>query len=279
MARVVAQIPFLSKILDEKPIYEVVQEKLEDKGYKVTGVGYSVAEKTYSVKVEGSKDYYNKVNEEIRRTAEDIISSRGYDDFKVKVEKQRKSEPIVFVPANKDIEIAFDVLSEIVPKLQQQGYKIHPQYSSGNTNPNGKVIRLQLRIEDTEKRTKEIEKAILEGIKKRGIKKEVTIKFQSFNVKEKEIENKWAEVLPVIWEGMLSKKEYKTKGVGYSYKKGVMNIYITTKIRKSDSDAAELGKKIEKEINEFLQSEKIKETIGDNPYKIIVQDKKSKKIN
>lgn len=282
IAEVASKIPFLNKIFEQKPIHEVLMEKLKDKGYDISGAGYSVQGKTYHVTVKGSEEYYNQVKAEIKKITEDVISSRGYDDFKVEVGKERTIEPGVD-PANdpkyRDSELAFDVLKEVVPKLQQQGYKIHT-YGGGYTAPNAKVIRLDLDIEDTEKRTDEIEKAILEGIKKQDIKKEVTIKFHPFNVQKREIENRWtSDVLPVIWEGMLSKKEYKTKGVGYSYKKGTFNILITTTMDKSDSEAPELADKIEIVIHEFLQSEDLKDIVGDTPYKIVVRDKDGKDIN
>ncbi|WP_243355495.1 DUF4030 domain-containing protein [Bacillus litorisediminis] len=282
MAEVASKIPFLSKIFEQKPIYEVLREKLEDKNYDIVGTGYSVREKTYYVTVKGSGEYYNQVKEEIKKITEDVISSRGYDDFKVEVEQERTIDPEVD-PANdpsyRDIELSLDVLQEVVPKLQQEGYKIH-NYGSGYTGPDAKVIRLDVDIEDTEKRTEEIEKAIFEGIKKQDIQKEVSIKFHPFNVHEREIEQKWtSDILPVIWEGMLSKKEYKTKGVGYSYKKGTMNIFITTTIDKSDSEAPELAKNIETVIRDFLQSDDLKDIVGDTPYKIVIRDKDSKDIN
>ncbi|MET3698830.1 uncharacterized protein DUF4030 [Bacillus oleivorans] len=282
MAEVASKIPFLNKIFEQKPIYEVLREKLEDKGYEIVGTGYSVREKTYHVTVKGSEEYYNQVKEEIKIITEDVISSRRYDDFKVEVEQERTIDPNVD-PANdpkyREMELALDVLKEVVPKLQQQGYKIH-NYGGGYTGPDAKAIRLELDIEDTEKHTEEIEKAILEGIKKQDIKKDVSIKFHPFNVQERDIESKWtSDVLPVIWEGLLSKKEYKTKGVGYSYKKGTINIFITTTINKSDSEAPELANKIEIVIREFLQSDDLKDIVGSTPYKIVVRDKDSKDIN
>ncbi|MCR2821729.1 DUF4030 domain-containing protein [Lederbergia panacisoli] len=282
IAEVVSKIPFLNTIFVQKPIHEVLIEKLKDKGYDISGTGYSVQEKTYFVTVTGSEEYYNQVKAEIKKITDDVISSRGYDDFKIKVRQERTMEPgddSVNDHKYRDSQLALDVLNEVVPQLQQQGYKIHT-YGGGYTAPDAKIIRLDLDIEDTEKRTAEIEKTIIEGIEKQDIQKEVVINFYPFNVQEKEIENKWtSNVLPVIWEGMLSKKEYKTKGAGYSYKKGTMNIFITTTIDESDSEAPELTNKIEMAIHEFLQSDDLKDIVGDTPYKIVVSDKDGKEIN
>ncbi|RDU36649.1 hypothetical protein DRW41_11355 [Neobacillus piezotolerans] len=278
MAEVASIIPFLSKIFEQKPISEMVRDSLMDKGYKVSGVGYSVHGKIFHVTVDGPEDYYNQVNGEIKKITEEVIASSGYDDFKVEVGQERRIEH-KDDPRNRDVELVLDVVNEIVPKLQQQGYKIHT-YGSGYPGPDAKMISVHLDIEDTEKRSDDIERAILEGIQKLDIKKEVTVKFYKFNVLKREIENKWAsKVLPVIGEGLLGKKEYKTKGFGYSYKKGIMNIYISTKIEKSDSEAPELASKIETEIREFLQSEDLKDIVADTPYKIIVRDKGGKDIN
>ncbi|WP_409273350.1 DUF4030 domain-containing protein [Neobacillus sp. SCS-31] len=278
MAEVASKIPFLSKIFEQKPINEMVRERLIENGYKISGVGYSVPGKIYHVTVEGPEDYYKQVNKEIKKITEDVIASSGYDDFKVEVGLEQKIEH-KDDPRNRDGEMLFKTVSEIVPKLQKQGYKIHT-YGSGYADPDAKVMRITLDIEDTEKRTDEIEQAILEGIHELGLKNEVTVNFHKFNVLKRETENKWAsKVLPVIGEGMLGKKEYKTKGIGYSFKKGIMNIYITTKIDKSDSEAPELASKIEAEIHEFLQSDDLKDIVADTPYKIVVRDKEGKDIN
>lgn len=283
MAEVASKIPFLNKIFEQEPIYKNLLEELRDKGYDIGAGGYSVRDKTYFVEVRGSEEYYNQVREEVKEITKDIISSRGYNDFTVEVDKEKimesDSDP-ANDPKYRESELVFDVLNEVVPRLQQKGYKIEPNYSVGYTGPDAKDITVDLDIEDTEKRTDEIEGAIHEGIKKQNIEKEVTIQFHPFNVQEREIENKWTtDVLPVIWEGMLSRKEYKTKGVGYSYKKGTMNIFITTTIDKSDNEAPEIAKKIEIAIHEFLQSDDLKDIVDDTPYKVVVRDKDSKDIN
>lgn len=281
MAELASKIPFLNKIFEQDPIYEVLAEELKNKGYDISGAGYSVHDKTYLVTVMGSEEYYNQVKDEIKKITEDVVSSRGYNDFKVEVDKEQIMESDID-PANdpkyRDSKLVLDVLKEVVPKLQQQGYKIHPGYGVGYQSPDAKDITVDLDIEDTEKRTDEIERAILEGIKKQEI--EVTIQFHPFNVQKREIENKWtSDVLPVIWEGMLSKKEYKTKGVGYSFKKDTMNIFITTTIDRSDNEASELANKIKIAIHEFLQSDDLKDIVGDTPYNVVVRDKDSKEIN
>jgi penicillin-binding protein-related factor A (putative recombinase) len=286
MSTMASKIPFLNKIFDQKPIIDVLREILEEKGYSILMVGYSSTQgKTYTVRVKSSEESFNQVKEEIKKITTDVISSRGYDDFIVDVEQEPikpevEQEPIkpevdTTKPKYANAEPAFDVLHKVVRRLQEQGYKIHGKGGRSDA----KVVSFVLEIEDTEKRTDEIEKAILEGIKKEGLKKEVTFKFRTFNVQEKEFESKWnRSVQSVISEGLLSKKEYKTKGVWNTYKKGTMNIFIETTIDKSDSEAPKLANKIEKEIDKFLQSNDIKDIVGDTPYTIVVQDKKGKKI-
>jgi non-homologous end joining protein Ku len=58
-----------------------------------------------------------------------------------------------------------------------------------------------------------------------------------------------------------------------------MNIVITTTIDDSDNAAPELANKIEIAIDEFLQSDDLREIVGDTPYHVIVKDKDSKDIN
>nr|WP_245347915.1 DUF4030 domain-containing protein [Oceanobacillus polygoni] len=139
---------------------------------------------------------------------------------------------------------------------------------------------LTLAIEDTEKRTDEIERAIIEGAKKQNIKRDVTINFQPISDQKWEIESEWASnVIPVILEGMLNKKEYKTNLVTHSYEKDTMNIFVTTTIDMSDNEAPELANKIELTIQEFLESDELKDIVGDTPFKVVVRDKYSRSIN
>ncbi|WP_010093862.1 DUF4030 domain-containing protein [Ornithinibacillus scapharcae] len=281
MAVVASKIPFLSKIFEQEPLHDVLMETLKEKGYKISGAGYVTQGKIYFVRVSGTEEYYNQVKEEIKNLTENLISSRGYDSFKVEVDMERMEDEsdLEKDPKYQKGEQLMGVLKEVVPKLQKQGYKIQ-SYGVGYPNPDTDEITLDFVIEDTEKRTDEIEATILEGTKEKGINVDFTIEFEPFNVQERAIESKWTtDILPVIWEGMLSKKEYKTKGVGYSFKKGTMNIFITTTIDKSDREASELAIKIKTSIQEFLQSDDLRDIVGDTPYKVVVRDKDSKEIN
>ncbi len=284
MAEVVSKIPFLNMIFDQKPIGQVQMEELQELGYEIAGSGYSVRDKTFFVTVKGSEEYYNQVKAEIEKVTKELISSRGYDDFKVKVEKET-NEPII-IENNPDNQIREQVskivYGELVPKLIQQGYGISTNSQivvDGSSPAETEVITIDLTIADTENRKDELEKAILDEVKKQGIQTEVKVNFHSINLQAKETEMQWSmEVLPVIFEGMLNKKEYQTKGVAYSFKKGTMNIYIRTKVDKSDKEAPELAKKIETAIEEFLQSEDLKDIVDDTPYKIVVSDKHDEEI-
>ncbi|MDN4494672.1 DUF4030 domain-containing protein [Ureibacillus aquaedulcis] len=283
MAEVASKIPFLNMIFTQKPISHLIMEELEEQNYEIAGSGYSVQDKTFDVTVRGSEEYFNQVKGEIEKVTKELISSRGYDDFKVEVERERIIEHNADYDNDRrvrDADLVMEVLGEIVPKLQQQGYKIPTAYGVGYASPDSQEITVTLDIEDKETRTDEIEDAILEEVKKQGIQEEIKVEFHSFNVEAREIEMQWSsEVLPVIFEGMLNKKEYKTKGVGYSYKKGTMNIFITTKVDKTDKEAPELANKIENAIEEFLQSDDLKDIVGDKPYKVVVRDKHSEDIN
>jgi hypothetical protein len=284
MAEVASKIPFLSKIFEQEPIYDVLTKELNDKGYDIAGTGYTVHGKTYHITVAGSEEYYNQVKEDIKSLAEEVISSRGYDSFKVEVNMERALEHDIDFDLENDpkyqkSQLVNEVLNNVIPNLQQQGYKIDT-YGISYPSPDSEEIRLDLNIEDTEKRTDEIEKAIVDEIEKEGLAIDYSIKFYPFNVHKREIEYKWTtDILPVIWEGILSNKEYQTEGVGYSFKDGTMNMYFKTSIDKSDNDAPELANKIETAIDEFLQSEELKELVGETPYKVIVRDKDGKEIN
>lgn len=277
MAEIASKIPYLNKIFEQDPIDEVIRDELKDKGYDISGIGYRVQEKIHFVTVMGSEEYYNQVRDDIKEIAEDIISSKGYNDLKFEVVKDDSANDL---EDREDLYLLLDVLEEVVPKLQKQGYKILGNIGVSHNSPDARDIWLDLDIADTEERTDEIERAINESAKKQNINRYVTINFHPNNVQKWEIEKKWnSDVLPAISEGMLSRKEYKTNYVEHSYKKDTMNIIITTTIDKSDNEALELANKIEITIHEFLQSDDLKDIVGDTPYKVVVQDKYNRDIN
>jgi phosphoribosylformylglycinamidine (FGAM) synthase PurS component len=276
MAEVASNIPFLSSIFHSKPVDQVLYEELNRKGYKIGGTGYRVDGKVYSVSIEGSEAYVNKVKEDVKNIAEDILISRGYDDYKIEVIQAPKRDT---TPTNDPREqlsdTAMEVVNETTNQLKKQNYSIET-IGVGFASPDVDNLTIDITVPDTEKRTEDIKKAVFEGLAAKNINN-AEIKFHTVNLKEQEIEGKWtSKILPVIWEGLGNKKEYYTKGFSYSFKDGKFTIIIKTSAEEADAKA--LAEKIKAAVKDFLNSDDLKSIVNNQPYDVIVKDKHGKTI-
>ncbi|GMB09536.1 uncharacterized protein DUF4030 [Thermolongibacillus altinsuensis] len=131
-------------------------------------------------------------------------------------------------------------------------------------------------VSNTEPKIGEIKKVVQRVIESKNIG-EFSIKVHKINMEKREQEVRWRPVIHTIAEGLMSQKEYKVKGVGYSNHPSPMTITIKTTVSSSDPKAKELGNKIEKMVIDFINSTEAKKAVKDDPYKIIVVYSKDKK--
>jgi hypothetical protein len=275
MAEVASNIPFLNSIFHSKPVDQVLYEELKSKGYKIQGIGYTVKDKKYSVSLDGSEEYVNKVKKNVEKIMNDVISSRGYDDYTIEVSAAPK--PVAAQADSKEqlSDAAMKVIEEVSAKLKQQNYSIE-SYGTGYDSPDSDNLSIDVTIADTENRRDDIKKAIEEALQAKNIKV-AEVKFYTVNLKEQAIEGQWtSKVLPVIWEGLGNKKEYKTRGFGYSFKHGKFTIIIKTTAE--GAAAAELAPKINAAVKDFLNSDDLKSIVNNQPYEVVVEDKSGKNI-
>ncbi|WP_338368128.1 DUF4179 domain-containing protein, partial [Enterococcus faecium] len=93
MARVVSKIPYLGQIFEnENDVLYVISEELREKGYKNTGAGVSFPEKEIIIEIEGSEKYFDTVKADVEKIARNILQSRNYDAYTLKVNKSRTDE-------------------------------------------------------------------------------------------------------------------------------------------------------------------------------------------
>lgn len=108
---------------------------------------------------------------------------------------------------------------------------------------------------------------------------DIKIKVYSIDPAKEEAKVRWRSVIIALEEGIMGKKEYRVTGVGHSFYPSPLYLEFRTSIKSAHPDAKELGAKIEKEVEEFLNSEEVREKIKDDPYRIVVLSKDKKKIN
>ncbi|ASN04782.1 DUF4030 domain-containing protein [Virgibacillus necropolis] len=274
MASVLAKVPFLSTIFESEPAVSTVSEELRDKGYKISGVSFRVKNKTMTISVDGSDEYYEDVKDEIKDIAKDILQSKHYDAYNLKVDKYKPFVPDVSEETKKRMEESDILLTAIRQSLEKHDYKV---LSYGIRNNKFEEF-ITLDIPDTESRVEEIKELIHQVVQEKDLG-EFPIKVNEINMERRAQESRWMPVINTIFEGLLAKEEYKVIGEGYSFYPLPLRIEIRTSIHSTDSDAQELGNKIEDTIDNFIETEAASKAVQGDPYRVEVLSKDKKKIN
>ncbi|MFD6440231.1 DUF4030 domain-containing protein [Peribacillus sp. NPDC060186] len=276
MAKVVSKIPYLGQIFENKNnIVILISEELRAKGYKTTGAGVSFPKKEIEIVIQGSEKYFNDVKGDVDDIAKDILKSKGYDAYTVKVSRYTERDGVPHSEEDKkqiekqekrikmdnEILLSLDKASE---KYKLLGIGIDSQ----------KIVEVE--IPDTEKRTDEIEQYVQNIIRKTN--DQYTVKLKKVNMKKIEQDGRWSDILNTVSEDLLGKKDYNVRMVGYSvHPEPEIQMFIT--LSRSDENAKAFAQQLEKIIDDFLQSEQMKSRVKNDPYHITIFDKDDKIIN
>ncbi|MFD9627398.1 DUF4030 domain-containing protein [Peribacillus muralis] len=275
MAEVMSKIPYLNKVLHSKNIFISIQERLEKEGYK-TDVSTNGSNKI-EIAVDGSQQYFQDVRRDVEEIAFEVLSSREYDGYTIKVVKSKAiHEEKPSTETIKQYEEAMKVDEALLQELKKQNYD-DDTIQVGTLNNEGDLIII-IGIPNTEKDAEKIKELVRNVIRKETNTK-YTLKFNKINLKLREQSDRWGSVVSTIIDGLYSKKEYQVNGFSYSAHPQPMTLYIKTTISSSNPDSKQLGIKIENTIRDFLESEEAKKIIKDDEYKIIVYSKDKQQIN
>lgn len=273
MANVVAKIPYLGSIFEFKgDIVIEISEELRGKGYKVNGLGVSYPEKVIRIGIEGDQDYYKNVKPEVEKVALDLLKSREYNAYSVKV--NRYKEPKV---PQKDKETQqrsedFQVIdSGVREELAKRDIEV---IRLGHF---AKPERIQIDIPNTEKRVDEIKQVVSDVLSNNHIHS-IPVEIKKVNMKKEDQDRRWREILQLVSDDLLGRKEYKVRMVGYSvHPEPEIQAFIT--LSSKDVNAKAFAKELEGVIDEFLKSDQMKEKINDEAYHINIYSKEDKIIN
>jgi hypothetical protein len=272
MANVISNIPYLRSIFQSDPLIGLVLGELEEKGYKIatTGIQYE-PQKVIEVYIEGPDDYYNQVKDDVEKTTKGILKSKGYDAYSVKISK--------FVPRsdyvlNEEEKMEQNLLkNKVGEKLKQLDYK----FDMVQVDPTENAMFINI------VGSKKYYNTIQDAVEKTAIEVANINKYKGYRIivtrstVKATKAGKEARIIPVIAEGLLSKKEFKVTGVDHISKP--LTFIIRTSILSSDSTAKALGTEIESMIVEFLKSEEVSPILENESYEIIVNSKDNKRIN
>ncbi|MES9682616.1 hypothetical protein ABWK22_06765, partial [Gottfriedia acidiceleris] len=120
MAEVISKIPYLSLIFKSKPLEQVIWKELKERGYKIGSFGITYSPKTIHIWVDGSESYYNEVKDGIKKTVDEILQSKGYDSYSVKISKYQERKDYELNETEKKEKTVLE--SEITKKLTTLNY-------------------------------------------------------------------------------------------------------------------------------------------------------------
>ncbi|MGM0806889.1 MAG: DUF4030 domain-containing protein [Bacillota bacterium] len=270
MAKVASKLPYLGQFFESKDITMVMHEEFVKKGYKVRSVGVSYqGKKEVLIVIEGSSSYFDKVKDDVESTASRLLKSRDFDAYAVEVTKyeERKDES---TPEQKE---RFKKESELFTALDG----VYKKYQFAGLSINSDKNVVEIEIPETDTRMFEIEKHVQSVIK---IKTDETyaVKFKKVNMKKRDQERRWGDILGMVGDELMGKKVYKVTGLGYSVYPSP-EIIFKTSLKKSDPEAKKHAEELEKVIEEYLATEKMQAKIKGDSYKITIRSKDKKKLN
>ena len=272
MAQVAAKIPYLGQLFKQEPVSDVLYKELEKKGYKIDSLGqtYDGGKKQIEISVTGSEKYFKSVKGDIHKIVKNRLEARQYDSYKVKITRYDPSQ-YEYEPDPRQ-EKYDKIDQEIDNELKKHNYHVLSA-SLGGFDPE---MRVDLEVPDTEKNIEDI-KQVIKDVLAKNKEEKMPIKVYKINLKKREQEGRWGNILNDVGEDLLGKEEYHVKMVGYSVHPEPQ-VFIYTSLSDSEENK-QFANELEGVIDEFLQTGDMKNKVKDDSYKIIIYAKGKKKLN
>ncbi|MBT2258362.1 DUF4030 domain-containing protein [Priestia megaterium] len=272
MAQVAAKIPYLGELFKQEPVSDVLYKELEKKGYKIDSLGqtYYGGKKQIEISVTGSEKYFKSVKGDINKIAKDMLEARQYDSYKVKITRYDPSQ-YEYEPDPRQ-EKYDKIDQEIDNELKKHNYHVLSATIGGFDQD----VKVELEVPDTEQHIEEI-KQIINDVLIKNKEEKTPIKVYKINLKKREQDGRWGNIINDVGEDLLGKEEYHVKMVGYSIHPEPQ-VLIYTSLSNSEENK-QFANKLEGIIDEFLQTGDMKDKVKDDPYKIIIYAKGKEKLN
>ncbi|MGC9933909.1 DUF4030 domain-containing protein [Priestia aryabhattai] len=272
MAQVAAKIPYLGELFKQEPVSDVLYKELEKKGYKIDSLGqtYYGGKKQIEISVTGSEKYFKSVKSDINKIAKDMLEARHYDTYKVKIIRYDSSQ-YEYKPDPRQ-EKYEKIDEEIDNELKKNNYHVLSATIGGFDQD----VKVELEVPDTEQHIEEI-KQIINDVLIKNKEEKTPIKVYKINLKKREQDGRWGNIINDVGEDLLGKEEYHVKMVGYSVHPEPQ-VFIYTSLSYSEENK-QFANELEGVIDKFLQTKDMKAKIKGDPYKIIIYAKGKKKLN
>ncbi|OOE14721.1 DUF4030 domain-containing protein [Fictibacillus arsenicus] len=275
MAKMAAKIPYLGQYFESENIGYVIHEKLKEERYQISGVGASYqGKKEIFIDIQGDDQYFEKVKNEVQSLAAEILKSRGYDAYSVKVGKYQErilsEEDKKFMQEQeKQAEQDENILTAINKKREEY------QLEGLGIDSNKKIIEME--VPNTVERTDEMKQQV-QKIVSAHTNESYTIKIKKINMKKRDQDWRWGQILTMVGEDLMGKKVYKVTGLAYSVYPSP-EIIFKTSLKSTDPDSKEHAEQLEKVIEDYLKTDEMKEKVKGDSYTITIRSKDQKKLN
>ncbi|MGG4385326.1 DUF4030 domain-containing protein [Priestia megaterium] len=272
MAQVAAKIPYLGELFKQEPVSDVLYKELEKKGYKIDSLGqtYYGGKKQIEISVTGSEKYFKSVKDDINKIAKDMLEARHFDTYKVKITRYDPSQ-YEYKPDPRQ-EKYDKIEEEIDNELKKHNYHVLSATIGGFDQD----VKVELEVPDTEQHIEEI-KQIINDVLIKNKEEKTPIKVYKINLKKREQDGRWGNIINDVGEDLLGKEEYHVKMVGYSVHPEPQ-VLIYTSLSNSEENR-QFANELEGVIDKFLQTEDMKAKIKGDSYRIIIYAKGKKKLN
>ena len=193
VAEMASKIPYLGQVFQSKSIDLMLWEALEKEGYEEFSLGMTPGEVVkIDILVKGSEKDADRERKNITSVAKDVLQSKGYDSYKIKVGS--------YMPE-------YTEMTEEERKMEELGEKLGMDLKKAGyeiiyVNPFNETIEVAIPL--TENRSEEIVTATVNLAKANGSEKEVTI--TKVDVEKNKREGVWMGYLRSIHEGSSTEK-------------------------------------------------------------------------
>ncbi len=279
MASTFAKLPVIGSLFEKEDPIQMISEKLEKKGFQIASVGLQFQpDKIVQISVDGTEQYLQTVQDEIKTIAENALHSEGYDAYTVVVDR---------------IEIDYEELA-YQEQYSKDLDKIHQALSAENINKE----QIEIRYIDEQKSmevwiigTEEYFKSVKDDVKEivANATKDTVFIYEELEVKHSdeplvqvishkelpEAERKWMESRVISFIGMelYGKTDYHVRNVGHKITDGTLHLRIDLDLNSSDSSIEELANGIQENIVAIFESDRFKPHIDGLPYTITFYSK------
>lgn len=219
-----------------------------------------------------SKKNFNYLKDDLQSNIEEVLQSKKYTDYKVKVLADWSKTNQTEQQENEQ-----KIINEIVNKMKKT-HKINVSMGTQYSATDGRIVKLDLMFYRNNKEiidpneVNNFHKEFFKLAKEKGFNvTDIPIRFKSNLKRDWEM-----KVMPSINQGLKEIKDLKVTSTTIIDDKNP--IIINTAINSTDKNAKEIGKHIKELINEFFQYKQINKSFP-GPYEIQVLSKDNKKIN